>query len=258
LNKWGDLMKKTIKKLLVIALAVGMCFVLCSCDFIREMRKSWAYYTDETKEKIIFHDKIYLPIDDERLEEYFIKTDNLGSVSQKDVPLLLSSVFGDEMWYNSNKTIIEAVRQDSENEIYCREDYVDELMAFLDNPVMDRYCFDAIDFETLEFETKVLSEDAVKLINDIILTGKPYEDNYDYDDINYIVMLDECDKDGTFTNGYINVWEMTDGRYVIYTSVYRDGNSEYEDFCIDVPKENSLLFKEIFELSGYSEEVELW
>ena len=247
-------MKKTLKKLLVIALAVGMCFVLCSCDFIGEMRKSWAYYTDETKDKIIFHDKIYLPIDDERLGEYYVKTDNIGSVSQKDVPLLLSSVFGDEMWYNSNKTIIEAARQDSENEIYCREDYVDELMAFLDNPVMEYYCFDVLDMETLETQVKILDKDAVELINDIFLNVAPYEEREeDYNNKVYSATLYECDKEAVFTDKTVDVWKMADGRYILYRQV----DDEYNCLCYDVPKEKSLLFKEIIELGGY-EEIELW
>ena len=52
-------MKKVLKILIALTLAVVMLASLCSCIDVKEMRHSQGYYTDETQKSVIFNGKTF-------------------------------------------------------------------------------------------------------------------------------------------------------------------------------------------------------
>ncbi len=169
-------MTRIIAALMCIAL-LGM--ILCSCQQLDDKKRNHAVYTDDSKETIEFRGNNYkrLTLPSESIVPV-TPYDYIGAtayVTTKDVPVLLSSVFGEEIAYDIksdepvviqcykessietnnnflvNSTSVYGYQYDNEK-CYVREDHFDELNEELKDGNLDHYYY--YDYGTKDFELK--------------------------------------------------------------------------------------------------------
>ena len=123
-------MNKTIKRLSALVLAAASCLVLCSCN-IKEMKEARAFYS-ENEGEIIWDGQVYKSLDRQYLPEGFeMRTEGVCYITEKDVPVLLSTVFGDGAVYNHNKTMVRG--SGVKSSCYAREDVFDYVNTLFEN-----------------------------------------------------------------------------------------------------------------------------
>ena len=100
-------MKKYIKLISAVLLTVVICGGLCSCKQLDEMRDNRAIY-GKTEETLYFRKAEYklLP----QCDDLYIEDENLGYVTEKDVPILLSDMIGKTVWFDDEALFITAER----------------------------------------------------------------------------------------------------------------------------------------------------
>ena len=87
-------MKAMIKRIFAVGLIVLMCFVFCSCDVIKEMKKEHAVFSKESSEQIVYQGQPYKLLPMEELPDGVnVETRNMGYLTESDVPVLLSHFF---------------------------------------------------------------------------------------------------------------------------------------------------------------------
>ena len=175
---------KRIIKVIAFALCIAMLGVtLCSCQYLEDKKNNRAVFTDDSKEAIEFrgntYKKIKLPKDVSVL--FGSESSQESYVTTKDVPVLLSSMYGQHFAYNTkeeNPLIIQCYKeidynfetngvnqflsnsyskysafglQDSEK-CYVREDRYEELSKELENPNLDHYYYYDYSYENGELD----------------------------------------------------------------------------------------------------------
>ncbi len=143
---------------------------LCSCTALDELRHNTGVFDDDTKETITFRDTSYQRLDiadDFYNGESVIDHGNRMSVwiTEPDVPVLLSNLFGDHGWYTfvkdqSDPPVILNVTTrhhvydsviSTDTLRYCRADMVDYVKDVLDNDNgLDHLYFSYYDDEAFE------------------------------------------------------------------------------------------------------------
>lgn len=165
-------MKKFIK-IIAVALCVTILGVmLCSCQYLDEKKANHAVYCDDTKDSFTFRDYTYRKADNPKGLS-FVSANEMSDayVTPEDVPVLLSSSFGEMLFYDiseKNPIIIQCIsynmndyyysnpislssnfnnlRMDyykyyssNSDRIYIREDQYDKVSNTLKNAVFDHY-----------------------------------------------------------------------------------------------------------------------
>ncbi len=134
-------MKKYIKILSAGLLVLLIALSFCSCKELDEMRESVAIYS-ETEEVLIFRGNEYklLP----KCEYLHIEADDSGNITEKDIPILLSSMYGSYMFFDKNTVFIvgDSWRNgNGEAMVYCRSDRYSEMCQIIENLEMNFYCY---------------------------------------------------------------------------------------------------------------------
>ena len=133
--------KKIVKRVsaLVILIIAG-CF-LSGCSMIDEMRSQQGFYKGDFKETIIFFDKEYKLIDIELEFEYSSDVETIF-VTASDVPVLLSTTYGDLCYISAD------------GEIIYRSDYSKDSGKVIDKYYVDVDVYEKYkDFKPTEKET---------------------------------------------------------------------------------------------------------
>ena len=228
-------MKKVIR-IIAVAMCVALLGVmLCSCQYLDDMKKNHAVYTDDSKEAIEFKDHIYkgfsmpeniIPITDSEAYGEFTY------VTTKDVPVLLSEMYGDSFSFDTrektpliltcynevNNSVLNysnlGTAQTYQVQCYVREDRYDELSEEMKNATLDHYYYlhdnydsyvgnnsDYLDYGSISsVDYRLVSEELTNAINDTIKSGKK---------VNYKKLKDEgwnsftlnyCDKNRLVTD----------------------------------------------------------
>ena len=145
-------MKKIIKLIALMTAVALLAISLCSCQHLDELKANQAFYTDDTKETIIYHDSVYKAINPGNLyftSNYIYGYFDNAYVTTEDVPALLSSWYGDPFTINHDEVIITANTDhrdymDSLNTLdYVREDKYDEIKSIIEKGKgnLDHYYF---------------------------------------------------------------------------------------------------------------------
>ena len=93
---------KNIKRILAIVFCSIICFSLCSCNYIDELRSKQAFYDESGN--ITFRDEVYITLPScENLKYY---TEGYGRVTTEDVPVLLSDNYGQSFSFNKDLSLL--------------------------------------------------------------------------------------------------------------------------------------------------------
>lgn len=239
-------MKKSLKRISALLLALVLCFALCSCKEIKEMRENQAFHGENGE--IIWGGQVYKPLETIGLpEELELYTSGWGSVTEKDVPVLLSDMLGADMYYNHNKTVIEAGRVH-----YAREDVYDYVAGLIKYPTLNEYC---VEYEVgLSYQTKfqLLRQRYINAIDEIIYGGNEISTDYkDYEEIatNDYADIYKCDKKMVFQSLTYRVEERKNGDMVLGAYVTKD-IYDYDVYYTEyrVPDDKKAIMKELLTL----------
>ena len=127
-------MKKLIRTVAALVLALGVCFSLCSCQTLDNMRDRQAFF-DKNK-NIVYKGDTFRPINIANNDLLALDNKSL-KVTERDVPVLLSDYEGQEANLSCDGKIIST----TEDMIYCREDFYDYLKAADANHQLDTFGF---------------------------------------------------------------------------------------------------------------------
>lgn len=269
---------KTIIRILAVALCIALLGVtLCSCQYLEDHKNNRAVFTDSSKESFTFRGYTYKKMEFPSKSNLMLMADGDTSayVTTEDVPVLLTSMFGQPIVYNGDeKNPLIMTCHSNENEVfygvanlgitynsgsaspegtYVREDKFDELKNTIVNAKLDHYYYWVFNEEYDEWnnysayyivEVRHLAGDSLtKAINDTLENGKK---------VKYIdVPNDEgwsetevypCDKDMMVTNSRL-YYIFTDGKdyYVIPTT---SGDPDTDEL-IKADKKYYDLFKDL-------------
>ena len=244
-------MKKSIKRIFALLSAFVLCFGLCSCVDIKEMRASQAFHGENGE--IIWGEQVYRPlVAVEFPEELELNTRGWGSVTEKDVPVLLSDMLGSDMYYNHNKTVIEAGRVH-----YAREDVYDYVVNLIKYPELDSYCVEVGDgYFSVRYDE--LKQRYLNAIEEVIYGGNEIftdYDDYDYEDYEEIATKDyadiyKCDEKMVFQSLAYRVEERENGDMILSSFITQD-IYDYDEFYYKeyrIPDNKKAILKELLTL----------
>ena len=243
-------MKKTFRIIaLVLAVAV-VAFSLCSCRALDEAKTNQAFYIDSSKEDIIYNETTYRKMETGNLDfikpwSYSLVDQNKGRfVTEKGVPALLSSWYGDSYELYHDNMILSIFDQD-----FVREDQYDHIKEILFNTNLDHYVLsywsypDYDDFSTdSDQENVLLDDETTEAIQRTLNTS--LKDRVKYDTVDYVdlIRVNACDADLFFANYMKTTYIIKD-----YFDYYLwDGNSNEKLIC-PVSKDDVKLFRTFFD-----------
>lgn len=150
-------MKKTLKRVSALVLIVLVCIGLCSCTYIDDLREHSAVYTDDSENELIFKGEKYKILPSGEGVEPIMPNSETGTLSHKEVPLLLADDFGSSMFFDEVRHVIRG----SKSRWYAREDVYENYKTALTDRELSRFCLIG---ETFEGTT-------VNVLNDKIRSG---------------------------------------------------------------------------------------
>ncbi len=239
-------MKTLVKKIVGLVLAVGLCFTLCSCVALGG-GDAQGYYKDETKTEIVFDNNTYKLLDVKIDNDIFVNAYNTITVDEEGAPAILATLFGDDMFYNDQKTIIEFIDDDLNSVCYCREDVYDEISQTIENLELNYICYTTFDDED-QSEDFMLDDDIATAVEEIVSSQTPKKEDFSSEKF---VALYKCDKNMVFQQAYVDVDLLDSGKYVITS--YDD---DYNTLVYEIPAEKLDMFKTL--VDTYGTELSLW
>lgn len=213
-------MKKLIKFAAVSLAAAMMVLSFCSCKQLDEAKKSQAFWSGKKGEAIVYGGEKYVKLP--KCEILSAQGKDI-TVTDKDVPVLLSNMYGDRFIYDSKHGIM-SPKGDGDI-FYVSADKYDEVTARIKERKLDKYCVRTVD--DMDERWYVVDDSVIEAINAAIGSAQAADFSEEYL-INAVYDLEKCDKDilladpGDFVDIYC--YEI-DGK-AFYTVDYK-GESEY-------------------------------
>lgn len=138
-------MKKLLKAIPALMLAIALCFTLGGCKQLDEEIARQAFWSDSDNANIIWNNSAYIRLKNnfKNHEISYDMFDDSIMVTKKDVPVLLTDMFSDATVFVSRdkKLLI-----DNEGSvIYCREDYLNDFNEIIKDIKYNNYCFNYYD-----------------------------------------------------------------------------------------------------------------
>lgn len=156
-------MKKYLKITLVFCLIFVLTALLCGCDMLDEMRASQAFYKGENTVVFGGAEYKYLTTRDTEMDPFFGETDWL-QITEDDVPVLLSDMFGDGATISEDKKFIGTA-----GAIYCRADCHKEMEERLKlGFIPETYCYNYYNSITDRQSYYILTDQEKDAINNLI------------------------------------------------------------------------------------------
>ena len=238
---------KNSKRWIALLLALLMCLSLCGCDELDDMRSTHAFWQEDGS--ILWNGNVYRRLGDEDTRmELDIVYDNLSiNVTAKDVPVLLSGVFGDPFDVCADGTLLESYDWQVGYVMYCREDVYAETEAYLKNGFeLAAYYYSYFD-EDYNSYNYYLTESQTDAINEVLETVIPASDaEYEDEPIWDSLILHGCDESHRFSQSYLlDLW-MTETGYFLVS----------EDGVYPVPETFHPIFNDI--VKAYEESKGDW
>ena len=277
---------KPIVKIISIALCIVMLAVtLCSCQFLDEKKANHAVYCDDKKDSFTFRGYTYRKADLSKSLSLIATNDITNSyLTEQDVPVLLSSRYGEMLSYNTdeqNPIIIECVSFDHDgisynpllsysfnidlgmdhfdysytsNRIFIREDQYDTISENVKNIVFDHYYMIEYNYDDEFYDPdygyvpdekhKAIDDDTAKAIRESLKTGKKIKYTEFGDDDFDAIEANQCDKDVLFTNDY-GVLLLNRGKS--YYLVQLKDHEPISNDVVKVPDQFIDTFKKLFD-----------
>ena len=278
-------MKKVIRIITAALCAAMIGATLCSCRYLDEKKENNAVFTDDSKEYIEFRDHTYkrieLPSGLTAMVDYDFGVEP-AYVTEKDVPVLLNSMYGLPFIYDSkvkNPLILQLYEGNDlmdesdpilratmhtygaldRNQCYIREDKYDEVKNEIQKAKLDHYYYYDADFTDYSLnydfsdpmqltpELKPASEELTSAINDSLKSGKK---------VNYQKLIDKdswssfclgcCDKNMLVTDDTKNLYILCENVSGKYYLVQTTNMYSKEKDLITVPDQYSSVFKQLF------------
>lgn len=195
-------------------IAVALCLIilgvtLCSCQYLEDKKVNHAVYCDDSKESLTFRGNTYRQIKLKKDQQFIMADSAIAFVTTEDVPVLLSTQFGEWLDYNSNEEHPAVLRCNSradeayyaypisidsglhnlsaeyfanetaEIRYYVREDKLDEISKVVEKAELNEYF--TVNYNTYEYDEngysidaypEKLGEDITKAINASLKEGK--------------------------------------------------------------------------------------
>ena len=245
--------------LLIIAL---LTVSLCSCRSLETAKANQAFYLDNNvKSEIILRDTIYRKIYLGNLS--FIDAGNYGLrengcyVTEKGVPVLLSSWYGDLYSISNDESVINVF-----GEYYVREDKYEAVKEAADSAVLDHYYisyypdsyysgrYDDIaskHYDTDTVSNIILDQDVTDAINKALATDDSDKRQLTQDQLYSVeaLMIERCDKDMIVTTFDNDLVLLRDGESFYVSGGNDDWADSYSVYPIE--KNSAALIKELFE-----------
>ncbi len=173
-------MKKFIKLACLALTLILLCLTFCSCNKLDEMKDSQAFYKGED---IVFRGEIYKKLP-QLYEGTFIHSydTQLGQLTKDDVPVLLSGMFGNTIFYSPNGIIhTNLYHGPNSSEIYyCREDIYVYLSEAIKKNELNYMFVSYYDYNSEKTKFQMLDEYLTAIFKNTIVTEPlcNYEDYY--------------------------------------------------------------------------------
>lgn len=235
-------MKKLTKKIFALALAMGLCFSLCSCNLLGG-EEALAYYKDKAKTQIVFENNTYKLLDIEIDDEINVNTYNGGSVVDEGTSDILAIFLSDVMWYNDEKTLIELVDDELNSSYYCRLDVYDEISQIAEKLELDHLCYTTFDDEANP-DDHMLENDMALAVEEIVSSQTPRKAEVSSEKF---VSIYKCDKNMIFQQAYVDVDLLDNGKCVI-----TGWDEDYNTLVYKIPEEKLKMFEKFVE-ENYTE-----
>ena len=235
-------MKRIFRVLALILITVILASSLSGCLLIDEMREEQAFIGEENTIEYKGKKYMLLPVD-EALKPIAIKNNSV-SVTEKDVPVLLSAIMGMPYDVSDDGVFIFTYSVDSYL-CYCIEDYFDEISKKLANGYdMNSFCYEYFNYEEDEYRFYQLSEEEKDAVLYVIRNVEPQElpvgAMLDYD---YLANIEACSDDMYFRKDI--------ARITVKNSVYQVVITEYEG----TENEQTLLYRVPDDLNNVFEKI---
>lgn len=250
---------KRLLKILSLMLVLAVCVSLTGCKELEKMRKEQGVW-DNGNIRVGSTEYILLP-SCESLKPDYRYNENTVSVTEKDVPVLLSGFIG-TTFQKTNDGIFLLNYSDyyvaSENytQIYCRSDKYDSVTEHISKEnYFDGYCYSYIDYSTYfdddewgSVKYHIFSAEEAEALEKALKSVKPTV-MPDIADITYEyqVYIERCSNDLLFREDAFDL-SVSDNRYFI-TAAEGDDSLLYE-----IPEEYNTVFESIMADSVNSEQ----
>lgn len=237
---------KKAKRLAVVLLTVLMCLSLCGCQNLEDMRAAHAFWQEDGS--ILWDGNVYQPLTTASEKMGIILGEDVVWVTEEDVPVLLSEVFGEFCRASRSGAILITYGHNGET-LYCREDMYDFMTEHLENPELTTYYYTYWDYESSEECFYYLSEVQGNTINRLIttldFTSMNEDFYYAFEGNDFLVSLNKCDDEHLFSESDVLEIARKDGTVYLITP---DGH------IAEVPSEYDDIMKAIVSVY-YNEEV---
>ena len=254
-------MKKVFKISALLLVIFLLTVSLCSCRSLETAKTNQAFYRDNFRSEVILRDNIYQKIHLGNLS--FIDTGNYGLqdngcfVTEKDVPVLLSSWYGERYSISKDESVLSIY-----GEYYVREDRYEAVKDAADSAVLDHYYisyypdsyysgrYDDIaskHYDTDTVSNILLDQDVTDAINKALATDDSDKVQLTQDQLYSVeaLMIERCDKDMIVTTSDNDLVLLRDGE-----SFYVSGDNDYwaDSYSVyPIEKNSAALIKELFE-----------
>lgn len=261
-------MKKTIKILMSILLLALLSVSLVGCKQLDDLKRNHGVYLDASKEEIELRGHVYEKVAERVLrtstegETYLIADEWSMVVTEKDVPVLLASSYGETIRYNSREeedpvilSVYDGRELGSVEVFYCRSDYLETLKAKRKSVVLDHFYYTKMMYSEAEDKMvnkkKMVSEEATEVIKKTLT--RPYDPSIDLDaqtaylDFSEYHDLRYTDEDLLFTNDInLEVCKTNTGQYYVFGASSSELPLTDQQYWKRVAPEENALLDEIF------------
>ena len=264
-------MKRVIKISALLLFIALLTVSLCSCRSLETAKANQAFYLNDTKSEISLRGNTYREfLPDNNLSFINVNERNYGSqesgcyVTEKDVPALLSSWYGD-LYSISNDESVACVYASTHatGGYYVREDKYEAVKEAADSAVLDHYYisyypdsyysgrYDDIaskHYDTDTVSNIILDQDVTDAINKALATVNSDKVQLTQDQLYSVeaLMIERCDKDMIVTTFDNSLVLLRDGE-----SFYVSGGNDYywaDSYSVyPIEKNSAALIKELFE-----------
>lgn len=233
-------MTKT-KRVLALLCSLFLCFSLCGCAELDRMQAAHGTWTQTGG--ILWNGYEYTRIDG--YWEYLnTATEGTLSVTAPDVPVLLSGMLGEEVMYNSSKTLLHNYTYDDEV-TYCRKDLVEWLVnANTEGYQWDTYRYNYWDEASWKEGEYSLTAAQMQAVDTVLQTVEPIAASYEADLNGKSVFLKTYSQYDLLAKDLGQILYRYDDTYWI-TVENMNEPLEWSTDCYEVPAELYPIFEEI-------------
>lgn len=249
---------KRLKRWCMALTALLLCVSLCGCNELDQMQAAHGIRVD--KKTISWNGYTYT-----LLEGYWtgLMAEHAGSVfvTEPDVPVLLSQMFGEIYSVNSGGTLLstyftyhDEILGEAGEKIFCRSDLLEWLEdAFINGYDLETYKFEYWDEAAGDSRVYTPTADQMKAVETVLKTVDPFavEEYYPSDDS--CITLYGYSAHGLFVE-HIGWIDYIDGYYYIFRENGHEGYGWNED-CYIVPEDLYPVFDSIMDAKAQENPV---